>query len=495
MSKLYSVSEVRTAERRSIASGVAEYTLMQRAGFQAADIINQHYPEAVRFVVLCGGGNNGGDALVAAGRLFERYQREVVIYSVKELADFTGCAAFAACDLPRKISFRCCKSLIETDFFPGDVIIDGLLGIGFAGGALRPEVKSFITAANASGCPVAALDLPSGLNGDTGEISSDGAVNADLTVTFGMLKAGLFAGEGSRLRGKIRLVDIGIEADADPRCEVFSNTDAFKSAVLPDFACHKNSRGRVLIWGGSEKYPGAPVLCARGALHSGAGIVRLISTGDCSSLAPAELIVKKIQNGSDLKSEVVPFFPQSDILVAGCGWGDDIPVEALDIVQEFPGTVILDADALNMLSRNIAQWQFRDQVIITPHPGEAARLAAALDLSEYTGDRKQLALKLASVLKCVVLLKGRDSVVAGPDGNSCLISSGNYACAAAGSGDVLAGILAAVAAGKKDLFAAAAFGAYLHGAAGETFSGIPTAGDLPEQAGDILTAMRQKRWF
>lgn len=495
MSKLYPVSEVRAAERRAVDSGIPEYSLMLRAGRQAADIINLHYPEVVRFVVLCGGGNNGGDALVAAKFLFERYHREVVVFSVKAPELFTGCAGSAIRDLPNGIPFYVRRELNKNEFFPGDVIIDGLLGIGFSGGELRPEVKNFIASANASGNPVAALDLPSGINGDSGEISPDGAIEADLTVTFGMLKPGLFAGEGSRLRGKLRLADIGLESESDLEEEVFSNIDAFQCAADPDFACHKNSRGRVLIWGGSEKYPGAPVLSALGALHCGAGIVRLVSGGECRGLASPEIIVKKIQNGSDLRSEVQPFFECSDVLVAGCGWGEEIPVDSLDLLWDFPGTLILDADALNMFSRNISKWQFRERVIITPHPGEAARLAGALGLSEYIHDRRQLALKLAAALHCVVLLKGRDSVAADHEGNCRLISAGNYALATAGSGDVLAGIIAAVVNGKYDTLTAAAFGAYLHGAAGESSPGIPLAGDLPEQAGRVLTALRQKQWF
>ena len=332
MSFLQTVSAVRNAERAAMDSGVPEYSLMFDAGSQAADIINFHYPRARCFVILCGGGNNGGDALVAATILFRRYRRNVVVYSVKARDAFSGCAKCAADDLPREIGFFHRNTLSEKDFKPGDVIVDGLLGIGFSGGALRDEVKSFIRAAVGSGLPVVALDLPSGMNGDTGIVSPDGVINADMTITFGMLKAGLFSGEGSRYRGKLRLVDIGLESTEVSEREVFTNLDAVKSVSSPRFDCHKNSRGRVLVWGGSSLYPGAPVLSAVAALRCGAGIVRIASSGDCRMLAPAEVIVKKILCGSDVSRDIREFFPLSDVLVAGCGWGDETPVEALDVL-------------------------------------------------------------------------------------------------------------------------------------------------------------------
>ncbi|MBE6392038.1 MAG: NAD(P)H-hydrate dehydratase [Lentisphaerae bacterium] len=495
MSVLQTVSAVRNAEKSAVDSGIAEYSLMVDAGSQAADIINFHYPEASRFVVLCGGGNNGGDALVAAGVLSRNYRRNVVIYSVKARDGFSGCAGHAVNDLPEDIGFFHRESLSVRDFKPGDVIIDGLLGIGFSGGALRSEVKSFIAAAVASGLPVAALDLPSGMNGDTGVVSPDGVIDADMTITFGMLKAGLFSGEGSRYRGKLRLVDIGLDAGASVANGIFTNLDAVKCVTHPGFDCHKNSRGRVLVWGGSSLYPGAPVLSAVAALRCGAGIVRIVSNGECRELAPAEVIVKKILCGSDVGRDVREFFPLSDVLVAGCGWGDETPVEALDVLWEFPGTLVLDADALNMFSAHIDKWRCRDRVIITPHPGEAARLAAALELPFSAGNREQSAKELAAKLQCTVLLKGRDSVVADRNGNVMRIASGNHALATAGSGDVLAGIIAACACSIEDTMTAAALAGFIHGVAGETAPGIPLAGEFGERAGVVLAAARQNALF
>ena len=492
MSRIFPVAAVRKAEQDAVLAGIAEYTLMDRAGRQAADIINYHFKAAVRFVVLCGGGNNGGDALVAAAYLCQRYQREAVIYCVKPLNSLTGCAAAAVANLPENI-----KVINDIpapgDIQPGDVIIDGLLGIGFNGGELRAGVRQMIEIANAVHCPVVALDVPSGINSDTGEVSPDGAINADMTITFGMLKAGLFSAAGSRLRGKLRMADIGLANYVSDSGEIFVNTDAVSAVLHPEFDCHKNRRGRVLVWGGSDEYPGAPVLAARAALHCGSGIVRLISNGECRSLAPASVIVRKLLNGSNIHSEVTPLFGVSDVLVAGCGWGTDNPAEALDVVQDFPGTVVLDADALNMFSCNIGKWRCRDKVIITPHPGEAARLASALGI--IANGRSELCLKLAEKLHCTVLLKGRDSIVADFSGRKMLIAAGDHKLATAGSGDVLAGIIGAMAASGNAEFEAAVLGAYIHGVAGETAPGIPVADQLPELAGKVLAALRANGLF
>ena len=490
MSLLYSVAAVRCAEQRAVDSGTPEYDLMLDAGRQAADLINFHYPQAVRFLVFCGGGNNGGDALVAASVLHLRYHREVLVYALKPLNKLSGCAAFAASSLPETVELKEAAEFSTRDIHPGDVIIDGILGIGFDGGNLRPAVAELIAGINSSSSPVVALDLPSGMDGDSGRVSPDGVVDADLTICFGMVKRGLFSANGSRYRGNFRFADIGLDAENGSQ-EVFTNFDAVALAGRPGFDCHKNSRGRVLVWGGSDEYPGAPVLTSVAALRCGAGIVRLVSEGECSRIAPAEVIVKKIPNGSALAGEVMPFFELSDVLAAGCGWGGRIPVEALELLHRFPGKMVLDADALNMFSRHPEMWNFNGNLIITPHPGEAKRLAEVFGV-EYGSERREFAIALARRLNCVVILKGRDSIVADSTGRNTLIAAGNYALATAGSGDVLTGIVAALLASETlPLFETAALGAYIHGIAGESAEGIPLAGDLPDSAGRILTALRR----
>ncbi len=476
------VENIRNMERQSIAAGTPEYLLMRRAGEKAAAWIGKYYADAVRFVILCGGGNNGGDALVAAAELSKKFP--VHIYSVREFSGFGNCAACAAKDLPSDIPFEVRDSLSSADFRSGDVIVDGLLGIGFSGGTLRENVKSFIHAANNSHCPVVALDLPSGINGDTGEASPNGAVNAEVTLTFGRPKNGLFRGAGALLRGALRVIDIGLSEYRCSGMEIMTNCDAVK--LLPSMArdCHKNLRGRVLIWGGSPEYPGAPALSTSGALRSGAGMVRTVSEADLTGRVPNAAIVRKLFSGETPED----WFVLSDVLVCGCGWGGCANEKNLQTAWDFPGKLLLDADALNGLAHFPQIWKKRENVILTPHPGEAVRLATAFGVKN-SGDRRELSMALAEKLHAAVVLKGRDSIVAAPDGHAVIIAAGSPALATAGSGDVLAGVIGALAAGT-DCFNAAVLGAYVHGIAGENASGILIADDLPAEIGKTLERIR-----
>ncbi len=489
-----SVARMRSMEQAAIAAGVPEYELMCRAGNAAADLTAFHYPAPGRIVILCGGGNNGGDALVCARRLHEHYRREVVVFSVRDRESFSGCAGNAASDLPDDIPFYLRDSLENVHFYPGDVIVDGLLGIGYSGGKMRENIAAYIRKVNAASLPVVALDLPSGLNGDTGVVSDVGAVNAALTITFGAPKTGLFLNDGARYRGVLRLVDIGSDKGADTgEFECFTNIDAQLIVPRCECDCHKNSRGRVLVWGSSEKYPGAAALTSEAALRCGSGIVRLISCGRCDRNLPNAVIYHHIPNGCDPGREVEQFFPCSDVLIAGCGWGDETPPEALKAVWNFPGVVVLDADALNLISRNPGVWQARENVIMTPHPGEAARLAHAAGIGEVSC-RRVLALLLAEKYHACIVLKGKDTLVASPEGRIIVSSSGNFKLATAGSGDVLAGCIGAFAGNGLPLMDSAALGAYLHGVAGENSCGM-IADDLPLLAGKILSSIRESRIF
>ena len=481
-----SVSQIREMERAAISGGVPEYELMLRAGIQAAHRIDHLFPHASRFVVLCGGGNNGGDGLVAAKYL---KNAPVVIYSTRDRNSFSGCAANAVCDLPENIPFEVRANLTSADFFPGDVIIDALLGIGFSGGKLRPETESFIRAVNNSHLPVVALDLPSGVNGDDGSAADNGAVDASLTLTFGMAKKGLFLADGANLRGRLRVLDIGLSGQADGM-EIFSDRDAVE--LIPHFACdcHKNSRGRVLVWGSSPEYPGAAALTVHGALKTGAGIVRCASAADLNGKLCNAAIFRQLKYLEKPES----FAAQSDVLICGCGWGSCATAENLQFALDFPGKVVLDADALNQLSRTPELWKKRDEILVTPHPGEASRLMAAFGITERC-DRKQNALALSEVLGCPVLLKGKDTIVASPDGMSVIVTAGNALLATAGSGDVLAGVIGAAASWGMSICDAAVLGAYIHGVAGESAEKVIIADELPELISRIVYKLQNNLLF
>ena len=478
---------VRIMEQQTVCGGTLEYTLMLRAGVGAARIIDRLFSNASRFVILSGSGNNGGDALVVAANL---RTAPVKIFSTVEKEKLSGCAARAADDLPSGISFEQRDRLYPQDILSGDVIIDGLLGIGFSGGKLRNNVKNFIEVVNNSRVPVVALDLPSGVDSNNGKISCDGAVKATLTLTFGVPKTGLFQNEGSLLRGAVRVIDIGlgeVPVAEENSSDIFTNIDAVKSWIDFPVECHKNSRGRVAVWGGSAEYCGAPVLSGKGALYSGAGLVKIFSTANFMNNLPHALIVEKL-SGNQL--------PETDdfaVLVCGCGWGSCASEKNLAAAWKFPGTLILDADALNALAKYHHKLPHRNSLILTPHPGEAGRLAEACDI--HAGSRSELALQLSEKFRAVTLLKGHDTIVASPGQMPRIISSGSASLATAGSGDVLAGVIGALSARSKNLFDAASLGAYIHGIAGEFNERIITADDLPEIIGHKIRLIAENGIF
>ncbi len=454
--KAVTTAVIRALEEQAIVSGVSASELMERAGRGAAEAIAAFAERRPirRLVIVCGKGNNGGD-----GRVVARYWKDrpgVVIEAWK-------------------------APPVGGEFRAGDLIVDALLGIG-ASGELRSPVREWVEAINASGCPVASLDIPTGLDADTGDVALS-AVRADLTVTFGLPKAGLFRGCGPASAGLIRCVDIGLDAASAPaEFHVYMGRDAAAEfrPLPPDL--HKNTAGRVLVVAGSARYPGAGVLAALGAMRSGAGYVTLAteSTGACAR--PAALIVAGLQHHQEAA--------KYDAVVAGCGWGDDDErnLRLLRLLLRLRGKRILDADALNTIARHPECWEQRADTVVTPHPGEAARLAEAFGV-QTNGTRAALAMELAQKLGCVVVLKGHRTLTAAPDGRMVVNGSGSPALATAGTGDVLAGLIGGVAAGKDDLFAAASLAVYWHGRAGELANRTLIADELPALLPQVLDAL------
>ena len=480
-----SVSAIREAEALAVASGRQEYTLMYTAGRRAADILIAHYGCNCRYLLFCGGGNNGGDGMVTAAELFRR-GAGVEVWAAREKSSFTGCAAQAAAELPGEIPFKLLSSQNENPLAPGDIAVDALLGIGFDGGRLRREIAKAVEWINSAHVPVAALDLPSGVGGDNGRISPDGVVKAELTIAFGGVKSGLITLPGSLYRGALRMVDIGLPPMLPVGdIGVFTNLDAVKKVPRLPVDRHKNSAGAVAVWGGSEEFPGAPQLAARGALRTGAGIVRVITPQNRTAL-DALIPVPPACRSAALK--------QSRVLVCGCGWGGKVPPEYLAEALAFEGTLVLDADALNLTARQPVMWNRKCRTVITPHPGEAARLAQGFDIPAAL-ERPELAAALAKKLQAVTVLKGFDTLVAAPEGRVTLIAAGNAKLATAGSGDTHAGIIGALCTFCSDEYEAAILGAYIHGIAGEKLTCGSCADDLSRLAGMVIDEIRRNRLF
>ena len=488
--KIVETSEMRAAEAAAVASGTPEFVLMKRAGSAAAELIAAWMRRwnFSRIVFLCGGGNNAGDALVAAARLDGRYP--IALWLSKTWDDFHGAAALAAAELPDDLKAAANCDPAGPELRPGDLIVDGLLGIGLSG-EVRPQLAEVIVRVNASRLPVISLDVPSGMDADTGAGCCSGgeAVHATCTLTFGLPKRGLFTPDGVRFSGALAFADIGLNADADDFCgDAYTEVEAM--AFLPRFAAdtHKNRRGQLLLMAGSRHYPGAGGLATLAGLRGGAGLVRsFIPDGAPIRLPYAAIPVAVAATGQGGFAAAPEWggYPGSSALVAGSGWGDDVPVSVLEQVLDFSGRLLLDADALNLLARHPEAWCPREGVVLTPHPGEAERLRLAFGIPE-SGSRSEAAAALAARLGATVVLKGARTVTANGYGRITLNTSGSPDLATAGSGDVLAGLIGALLANGMEPFEAARLGVFIHGRAGENCGRGCIADDLPAAIGGVM---------
>ncbi len=482
--KTVTADQMRKLDARCIAeAGIPGDILMERAGkgackhiIEFADSLYQDHSRS--FLILAGKGNNGGDAYVVAKELFEKRSKKVKIFSVCPLDELKGDAAFHASKVPIEIFCEIRNSLSESDFRPGDIIIDGLLGTGFQG-QLRAPISQWITTARDSGLPVVALDIPSGLDAD-GKVPGP-VLGADLTITMGLPKVCFVVPKTSEYCGMIRCVDLGIpkrfidEINSD--IEFFMEEDArlIASRIPPN--AHKKSRGVLSVFGGSADYPGAPLLTASAACRSGSGYVNIAYPCDCEASrlnAPLSIVRRALPNDgkarfcSDSIPDALKIISSSDAIVVGPGMGADrASAVFLEEIMKSAKKILLDADALNILSENPGILpDFPQDRILTPHPGEMKRLLDAYEISCEDSDRIGQAAKLAKRLRSVVVLKGRGTVVS--DGAKTSVnSSGTPSLATAGSGDVLSGIIGSFLAQGISAFDSARLGVFIHGFASE----------------------------
>ncbi len=500
--KIVTASQMRDLDLRTIAAGTPGSILMERAGSGAAthilDFISRLDPVQVRrFVLLAGKGNNGGDAYVCARLLRQMTPHKITVYSVCELSSLQGDADRNAGKLPDGIEVIVKKQLAPADFHPGDIIIDGMLGTGI-NGKLKPPYDQWIPVVNQTCLPVISLDIPSGLNGDDGSVAS-AAIKADMTVIIGLPKTGLTIGAGPELCGILRLVDIGILPDLTAK-DLDDVDMPFNADIAPRLGriapqVHKNSRGRLLIAGGSGKYCGAPFLCAAAAARTGAGYIRLalprsvdIHVAPWPSLVLNRLADDKMGSFSD---ESIPamgeLLNRSDAMVIGPGLGNARSlVKFMNYISTCKLPIVFDADALNMIAEVPELYLGKDSNILTPHPGEMKRLLSAFSLDEYQDqDRTNQARALADATDSTIVLKGHRTIVCSPDGRLSINSTGTPALAKAGTGDSLSGMIDTFAAQGFDPFEAAETAVYIHGLAGE-LSPYGMRGLRPEDLIDLI---------
>jgi hydroxyethylthiazole kinase-like uncharacterized protein yjeF len=449
MRTAYSVETVRNAERELMAR-LPEGALMQRAaaGLAAAcaDLLGRVYGS--RVVALVGSGDNGGDALYAGARLARRGAGVTAVLLAPERTHAAGLAAL------RKAGGRVARAGEGEALVEGaDLVLDGIVGIGGKGG-LRPEAVPLAAAAGRSRGAVVAVDLPSGVDADTGEVHGV-AVQADLTVTFGTHKPGLLIDPAREYAGSVRLVDIGLELPAEPELEALQHEDVARLLPVPRAESDKYRRGVVGIAAGSARYPGAAVLAVSGALRGGAGAVRYVGPAGHAVIArfPETLVSDQ---GPKHAGRVQAW-------VVGPGAGDDAATVAEVLAADVP--VLIDADGLRLAEVDAVRARTAP-TLMTPHAGEAAALLG-VERGQVEGARLAAVRELAGRYGATVLLKGSTTLVADSAGGAVRVNpTGTSWLATAGSGDVLSGLAGSLLAAGLSAVDAGSAAAYLHGLAG-----------------------------
>lgn len=488
--KTVTPKEMRELERRSEEEGVSTDALMERAGLLAAKVAwNMLGDDAYssRIVVLVGSGNNGSDGLVTARHLQSWGTRTTAFLlaprsssdSKLQPALDVGVTMVEATDsshIPE----------IQSELSEAALIVDAVLGTGRSR-PLEGVYRDVLAATNAERerrpeLVILAMDIPSGIDAETGSADAN-ALMADVTVTFGFPKVGLFRFPGADHMGQITVADIGIPEglSAGIRQEVVTQTWAQAHLPTRPLSAHKGTFGRVLALVGSRNYVGAAYLACMGAARSGSGYVTLAATRALQALVaskltePTYLLLPSDDDGvptAEGASAVRDGLPNCDVMLAGCGLGQHDGTNALLEQLLLSGAhlelpVVLDADSLNTLA-GIPAWYSRLQspTVVTPHPGEMSRLLGT-SITDVESDRVATAQKAAAEWGVTVLLKGAYTVVASPEGDIRIIPFANPGLATAGTGDVLAGVIASLIAQGLQLYDAASLGAYLHAAAGE----------------------------
>jgi NAD(P)H-hydrate epimerase len=466
---IFSAAQVRALDRYEIENRlVPSFSLMTRAAEGALKVLRARWPQARRIAVVCGPGNNGGDGHVLA-RLARAAGLDAVVLAATPAERLQGDA--------RRAQMEWVGAGGSTQpFAPGslagnDVLVDALLGSGLTG-APRAETAAVIRAINGAAAPVLALDLPSGLDADSGAVH-DVAVRAEITVCFVALKSGLFLGAGPEHSGVVLLEDLGVEPPGLPEFSPLLRRidEAELAQQLPRRArdAHKGSHGRVLVIGGGPGMPGALRLAGEAALRVGAGLVTV--AGAAHNLlaviaARPELIYLPAADAAALEHAL----PNAGVIAIGPGLGRDTWARGLwQRVQGIEGIpVVVDADALNLLAES--PGKLPPEWILTPHPGEAGRLLGS-DARAVQADRLGAARELHSVYGAVVVLKGAGSLVASESAGQtqlAICERGNPGMATAGMGDVLTGVIAGLLSQIGDSARAARVGVLVHALAGDS---------------------------
>lgn len=485
---LYTAEQVGELDRLAIESGIPGIALMKRAGRAAFDLLLERFPAPESICVYCGGGNNAGDGYVVAALAAQR-RITVRIIEVGKPEKLRGEAAqareFAQQEAVPMTAFSDAEAPTE------GVLVDAMLGTGLHGEVRGPFVDA-IAQINNSGLPVLAIDVPSGLDSDTGAILGT-AVKAGVTITFIGLKRGLLTGSAPRLVGELVFADLDVPADIYSKVtaeqELLERVQLMNALPRRERDAHKGAFGHVMVIGGDTGFGGAAIIAAEAAARTGAGLVSLATRPEHMPAALVrcpEVMVCGVTSGQELE----PWLDRPSVLIVGPGlgrssWGEQMLQQAVN--SGLP--MVLDADALNLIAEGrVVSSVRRDNWLLTPHPGEAARLLNC-SVKEIQDNRFAAVARLQQVFGGAIVLKGAGSLVAAPEQLVGVVNAGNPGMASGGMGDLLSGILGGLLAQGLTPTEAARLGACLHAEAADL--AVEDWGERSLLASDLIPELCQ----
>jgi len=497
MLELLTISEMAAADRLAISAGIPGIELMERAGAAVADAVSVAHLSGKRVLVVAGPGNNGGDGFIAARHLAARGY-VVRLMLAGQTSRLKGDAAEAAKRWSGEI-----EPAQPGGVQSADILVDALFGAGLDR-RVEGESRALIEAINASGAHVIAVDLPSGINGDSGAVMGV-AVRALETVTFFRRKPGHVLLPGRQHCGPVSVADIGIPASTleSIRPRTFLNAPGLWQDVfpIPRIESHKYARGHaVIVSGGLFASTGAARLAARGALRAGAGLVSIASPRDAMAVNAMEspsIMVRAVDSADQLQALLEDRRLNAILLGPGGGVG---PAMQEKVFSALGGerAVVLDADALTSFADNSERFftalanRASQSTILTPHEGEFSRIFRTICKKHSVKQKLEVCRYASHETHAIVLLKGADTVVAGPDGRAAIADNAPPWLATAGSGDVLAGMATALLAQGMPAFEAACAAVWLHGEAARRVGPGLISEDLPEALPQVYRDLFQR---
>ena len=485
--RIYNCNQMRRIESKANQGGMSYIQMMENAGkacaVKIAKIISKSKASGKKSVcIVCGSGKNGGDGFVIARYLNKKGIKTGVVLACGEPKASEAVEMYSLI----KSKVECADISAEPDkalkyIIGSDYIVDCIFGIGFKG-MLGGNTAELVKDINSMHKTVISIDIPSGLEGDSGECG-DTHLCADYTLAVSCKKPVHILKPSADFCGKVSVIDIGFAKDCydiEDGCEFLSADMSFVKQALPKRAVDSNKGdfGRLLSICGSKNMQGAAVMCAQAAVRSGAGLVCCAFPEKAYSAIASKLtepLMLPLPNDSEgfmsLKASdiILDNLKKSSAAVIGCGLGctEDTEKLVFSVINKAQCPLVIDADGINALSKNINVLKTATApIILTPHPGEMARLTG-LSVDEIQSKRLSVAKAFAQMSGCIVVLKGCNTVIASPDGSCCVNPTGNAGMAKGGSGDVLAGIIGSFCAQGMDCLDAAVCGAYIHGMCGD----------------------------